>query len=54
MDIGTGKNLDDYIVDGHTVPYRLIDIVDAGYEYKFITRYLVRARKPINIIISTC
>ncbi|MCF8360621.1 MAG: tRNA (adenosine(37)-N6)-dimethylallyltransferase MiaA [Prolixibacteraceae bacterium] len=33
MDIGTGKDLDDYVVDGKTVPYHLIDIVDAGYEY---------------------
>ncbi len=33
MDIGTGKDYDDYIVDGKTVPYHLIDIVDAGYQY---------------------
>lgn len=33
MDIGTGKDLDDYQVEGHTVPYHLIDIVDAGTKY---------------------
>jgi tRNA dimethylallyltransferase len=33
MDIGTGKDLADYIVDGITVPYHLIDIVDPGYKY---------------------
>ena len=33
MTIGTGKDLNDYIVDGYQVPYHLIDIVDAGYEY---------------------
>jgi len=33
MDIGTGKDLDDYIVDGNKIPYHLIDIVEAGYEY---------------------
>ena len=33
MDIGTGKDLDDYRVDGDAVPYHLIDIVDPGYEY---------------------
>jgi tRNA dimethylallyltransferase len=33
MDLGTGKDYADYIVDGKTVPYHLIDIVDAGYEY---------------------
>ncbi|MGC8823774.1 MAG: tRNA (adenosine(37)-N6)-dimethylallyltransferase MiaA [Bacteroidales bacterium] len=33
MDIGTGKDLADYVVDGHLVPYYLIDICDAGYQY---------------------
>ena len=33
MDVGTGKDLEDYVVDGHTVPTHLIDIVDPGYEY---------------------
>ena len=33
MDIGTGKDLSDYNVDGRIVPSHLIDIVDAGYKY---------------------
>ncbi|HQB69352.1 MAG TPA: tRNA (adenosine(37)-N6)-dimethylallyltransferase MiaA [Paludibacteraceae bacterium] len=33
MDIGTGKDLSDYMVDGKLIPYHLIDIVDAGYKY---------------------
>lgn len=33
MDIGTGKDLSDYIVDGKPIPYHLIDIRDAGYKY---------------------
>jgi len=33
MDLGTGKDLEDYVIDGHTVPTHLIDIVDPGYEY---------------------
>jgi tRNA dimethylallyltransferase len=33
MDLGTGKDYSDYIIDGKQVPYHLIDIVDAGYEY---------------------
>ncbi|MDR0367636.1 MAG: tRNA (adenosine(37)-N6)-dimethylallyltransferase MiaA [Bacteroidales bacterium] len=33
MDIGTGKDLDEYLVDGKQIPYHLIDIVDAGYQY---------------------
>ncbi|MCK5339088.1 MAG: tRNA (adenosine(37)-N6)-dimethylallyltransferase MiaA [Bacteroidales bacterium] len=33
MDLGTGKDLDDYIVNGERVPYHLIDIADPGEEY---------------------
>ena len=33
MDLGTGKDLVDYVVDGHEVPYHLIDIVEPGYKY---------------------
>ncbi|RHJ92536.1 tRNA (adenosine(37)-N6)-dimethylallyltransferase MiaA [Parabacteroides bouchesdurhonensis] len=33
MDIGTGKDLADYIVDGKTIPCHLIDICDPGYKY---------------------
>lgn len=33
MDIGTGKDLADYVVDGKTIPYHLIDICDPGYKY---------------------
>ncbi len=33
MDLGTGKDLVDYTVNGVQVPYHLIDIVDAGYKY---------------------
>lgn len=33
MDIGTGKDLDEYQVDGQSVPFHLIDIKDPGYRY---------------------
>ena len=33
MDLGTGKDLMDYVVDGRPVPYHLIDIVEPGYKY---------------------
>ena len=33
MDLGTGKDLEDYVVDGEPVPYYLIDIVEAGDHY---------------------
>lgn len=33
MDLGTGKDLADFNVNGQNIPYHLIDIVDAGYKY---------------------
>lgn len=33
MDIGTGKDLDEYRLDHHDIPYHLIDILDAGEQY---------------------
>ena len=33
MDIGTGKDLADYTVEGHTIPYHLIDICEPGTKY---------------------
>lgn len=33
MDLGTGKDLGDYVVNGCSVPYHLIDIVEPGTKY---------------------
>ena len=33
MDIGTGKDLADYVVDGKLIPYHLIDIREPGTKY---------------------
>jgi tRNA dimethylallyltransferase len=33
MDIGTGKDLEQYRINGTPIPYHLIDIADAGYQY---------------------
>lgn len=33
MDIGTGKDIEEYTFKGEKIPYHLIDIVDAGYKY---------------------
>jgi tRNA dimethylallyltransferase len=33
MNIGTGKDYDDYLIDGDRIPCHLIDIVDPGYKY---------------------
>ena len=57
MDIGTGKDYNDYLVQGTQVPYHLIDIVDPGYEYnifeyqqdflKAFTNIINRGKTPI-------
>lgn len=33
LDIGSGKDLDEYIVDGKKIPYHMIDICDLSEEY---------------------
>ena len=33
MNLGTGKDYKDYIVDGKQIPFHLIDIADPGYKY---------------------
>ena len=33
MDLGTGKDLADYTIEGRSIPYHLIDIVEPGYKY---------------------
>lgn len=33
MDIGTGKDISEYTVDGKRIPFHLIDIKKAGYQY---------------------
>ena len=33
MDIGTGKDLSEYHVDGKQIPYHLIDIEESGQKY---------------------
>ena len=33
MDIGTGKDLSEYQLNGRHIPYHLIDIVDAGVRF---------------------
>ncbi|MFA7418658.1 MAG: tRNA (adenosine(37)-N6)-dimethylallyltransferase MiaA [Melioribacteraceae bacterium] len=39
MDIGTGKDLKDYEVDGKTIPYHLIDVFDPKQEYNLFLFY---------------
>ena len=58
MDLGTGKDLEDYTVGGKTVPYHLIDIADPGYKYNvieyqrdFLTAYeSIRKRNRLPVL----
>lgn len=49
MDIGTGKDLEDYTIDGQPIPYHLIDIVEPGIEYN-VSQYQQLAQKAIKEI----
>jgi tRNA dimethylallyltransferase len=58
MNIGTGKDYNDYTIDGCRIPCHLIDIVDPGYKYSvfeyqhdFLKAYSgLRARKVFPIL----
>ena len=51
MDIGTGKDLDEYVVDGKEIPYHLIDIREPGYRYnikEFYSDFLEAYRNVLS------
>ncbi len=58
MDIGTGKDLSDYTVNGKQIPYHMIDIAEPGYKYNlfeyqrdFLTAYEdIKARGVFPIL----
>lgn len=58
MDIGTGKDLSDYTVEGRQIPYHLIDIAEPGTKYNvfeyqrdFLEAYnAIRSRKRRVIV----
>lgn len=51
MDIGTGKDLADYTVNGRQIPYHLIDICDPGEKYNLF-RYQQDFHKAYSDIRS--
>lgn len=51
MDIGTGKDLKDYVVNGKQVPYHLIDIHEPGYKYN-VFEYQHDFHKAFDLIRS--
>lgn len=51
MDIGTGKDIDDFTIKNKNIPYHLIDICEPGEEYN-IFRYQKDFMRVYNNIIS--
>lgn len=51
MDIGTGKDLTDYIVDGKPIPFHLIDIVNPGFRYN-VFEFLGDFTSAFNKVIA--
>lgn len=60
MDIGTGKDLEDYIIDGVQIPYHLIDIISPENEFnlfEFLTHFYkafedITARKKLPFLVG--
>lgn len=50
MDLGTGKDLDEYNINGRTIPCHLIDIADPGYKYNVFEyqRDFIRVYKELK------
>jgi len=51
MDIGTGKDLDDFNIHNTQIPYHLVNVADAGFEYN-IFHYQHQFHKSYNDILS--
>jgi tRNA dimethylallyltransferase len=47
MDIGTGKDLHEYEINGKSVPYHLIDICEPGEQYN-VERFYEDVREALN------
>jgi len=51
MDIGTGKDLNEYCVENQQIPYHLIDIVNAGESYNLF-QFQIDFHKALDDILS--
>ena len=51
MDIGTGKDLSDYVVDGQQIPYHLVDVAEPGTEFN-VAQYQQAAYHAIDDIVA--
>lgn len=51
MDIGTGKDLSEYVVDGQSVPTHLLDVVEPEEDFHLF-RYLQLADEALTTVTS--
>jgi tRNA dimethylallyltransferase len=51
LDIGTGKDLDEYMVNGKAIPYHLISIVDPAEQF-YLHQFAAELRKAFDVIRS--
>ena len=51
MDIGTGKDLEEYKINGHNIKYHLIDIIEPAKDYS-VFQYMNDFKIAYNNIIS--
>lgn len=51
MDIGTGKDLEEYSINGKQIPYHLIDIAEPGERYN-LYRFTQDFRQAYNAILA--
>jgi len=51
MDIGTGKDLDDFNIHNTQIPYHLVNVAEAGFEYN-IFHYQHQFHKSYNEILE--
>jgi len=52
MDIGTGKDLNDYLINGKKIPYHLIDIIEPSDEFNLFlfTKLFYQAFTKISLL----
>ena len=50
MNLGTGKDYEDYIVNGKKIPYHLVDILEPGYKFNVyeFQKYFLKVYKDIK------
>lgn len=51
LDIGTGKDLEEYVINGKSIPYHIIDIIDPGEQF-YLHQYIEGLKSSFDKIIA--